>query len=198
MATISDAPALTKKLPAARRGGYDAERLRRDAIAGLTVAAIAVPQAMAYALIAGVDPRYGLYSAIVVTAVGAVFGSSAYLINGPTNAISLVVFSALAFLDPNAHGEIFEAMFLLAVMVGVIQIAIALFKLGDLTRYISDSVVLGFMAGAGLLIALSQIDNLFGLAHQGTGHQPLLYRAWLSMSHGGPVESALLRHRSWA
>ena len=60
-------------------------------------------------------------------------------------------------------------MFLLAIMVGVVQIAIALFKLGDLTRYISDSVVLGFMAGAGLLIALSQIDNLFGLAHKGDG-----------------------------
>jgi len=186
MATISEAPILTKKLPAARRGGYDGHRLRRDLIAGLTVAAIAVPQSMAYALIAHVEPRYGLYSAIVVTAVGAIFGSSSYLINGPTNAISLVVFSALAYLDPNARGEIFEAMFLLAVMVGAVQIAIALFKLGDLTRYISESVVLGFMAGAGLLIAISQIDDLFGLAHQGTGHQSLLYRVWLSTHQGGP------------
>ena len=125
-------------------------------VAGLTVAAIAVPQAMAYALIAGVEPRYGLYSAVVVTALGSIFGSSSYLINGPTNAISLVVFSALAFLDQSgSHPQVFEAMFLLAMMVGVIQIAIALFKLGDLTRYISDSVVLGFMAGAGLLIALT-------------------------------------------
>ena len=70
---------------------------RRDLIAGLTVAAIAVPQAMAYALIAGIDPRFGLYSAIVVTAVASIFGSSAHLMNGPTNAISLVMFSALAF-----------------------------------------------------------------------------------------------------
>jgi sulfate permease, SulP family len=183
MSTILVSPTSPKKLPAARREGYDGRRLRRDVIAGLTVAAIAVPQAMAYALIAGVEPRYGLYSAIIVTAVGAIFGSSSYLINGPTNAISLVVFSALA----GVSGDAFEAMFLLAVMVGVVQIAIALFKLGDLTRYISDSVVLGFMAGAGLLIALSQIDNLFGLAHKGTGHQHLLYRLWLSINHGGPM-----------
>jgi SulP family sulfate permease len=186
MSTMNEARVLQSPAPAAGGGGYDGIRLRKDVVAGLTVAAIAVPQAMAYALIAGVEPRYGLYAAIVVTAVGAVFGSSSYLINGPTNAISLVVFSALAFLDPSARHDIFEAMFLLAIMVGVVQIAIALFKLGDLTRYISDSVVLGFMAGAGLLIALSQIDNLFGLAHQGTGHQHLLYRLWLSIRHGGP------------
>ena len=155
---IAEPPALV-----AARAAYGWSGLRHDAIAGLTVAAIAAPQAMAYALIAGVEPRYGLYAAIVVTAVGSIFGSSSFLINGPTNAISLVVFSALAFLnaaanpDPNA---IAEAMFLLAVMVGVIQIAIALFKLGDLTRYISESVVLGFMAGAGVLIALSQVANV--------------------------------------
>src|SRR5437870_1484415 len=111
---------------------------------------------MAYALIAGVDPQYGLYSAIVVTAIASVFGSSRHLINGPTNAISLVVFSALAHLDPGAQPRRHEAMFLLAVMVGVIQCLVAVFRLGDLTRYISEAVVIGFMAGAGLLVALSQ------------------------------------------
>src|SRR5438445_6284619 len=69
--------------------------LRRDLVAGLTVAAVAVPQAMAYALIAGIEPRYGLYTAMVMTALGSVFGSSKHLINGPTNAISLVVFGAV-------------------------------------------------------------------------------------------------------
>ena len=149
----------TPESPTAREAGdaarspYGWSGVRRDAIAGLTVAAIAAPQAMAYALIAGVAPIYGLYAAIIVTAVGSVFGSSRYLINGPTNAISLVVFSALAFLDPAAKTldpnrlDIAEAMFVLAMLVGAIQIAIALFKLGDLTRYISESVVLGFMAG---------------------------------------------------
>ena len=109
---------------------------RKDLLAGLTVAAISLPQGMAYALIAGVDPRFGLYSAIVVTAVASIFGSSSHLINGPTSAISLVVFSALAFFEPDQRIEAYEAMFLLGVMVGVIQIFIAVFKLGDLTRYI--------------------------------------------------------------
>src|ERR1700691_4934577 len=115
---------------------YDLTRARADLLAGLTVAAISLPQAMAYALIAGVDPRYGLYSAIVVTIVASIFGSSSHLINGPSNAISIVVFSALAFLDQDARFDVAQALFLLAILVGILQILIALLKLGDLTRYI--------------------------------------------------------------
>ena len=74
--------------------GLTGGRRRKDLLAGWTVAAISLPQAMAYALIAGVEPRFGIYSAIVVTVVASIFGSSSLLINGPTNAISLVVFSA--------------------------------------------------------------------------------------------------------
>ena len=70
---------------------YSWENARLDLLAGVTVAAISLPQAMAYALIAGVDPRFGLYSAIVVTLVASIFGSSSHLINGPTNAISVTV-----------------------------------------------------------------------------------------------------------
>src|ERR1700734_609570 len=109
---------------------YDWAIARRDLVAGATVAAIAIPQAMAYALIAGVDPRYGLYSAIVVTIVASIFGSSSHLINGPSNAISIVVFSALAFLDPDARFDVAQALFLLAILVGILQILIALLKLG--------------------------------------------------------------------
>ncbi len=166
---------------------YGSSAFRKDMIAGVTVAAIAAPQAMAYALIAGVDPRFGLYSAIVVTAIGSIFGSSQHLINGPTNAISLLVFSALAFFDPDAGQEAYEALFLLAIMVGVIQIAVAMFRLGDLTRYISDSVVRGFMAGAGCLVALSQVGNVLGLQDKGTGHLHLLHRLWLTLTTGGTV-----------
>jgi SulP family sulfate permease len=164
---------------------YGWREARKDLLAGLTVAAISLPQAMAYALIAGIDPRFGLYSAIVVTAIASIFGSSAHLINGPTNAISLVVFSALAFVEPEARTDAFEATFLLAIMVGGIQILVAVFKLGDLTRYISESVVLGFMAGAGVLVALSQVGNLFGLKDGGTGHHHILYRLWLTVTDGG-------------
>src|SRR5271154_7496113 len=94
---------------------YSWGNTRTDLLAGVTVAAISLPQGMAYALIAGVDPRFGLYSAVIVTLVASIFGSSSHLINGPTSAISLVVFSALAFLDPNARFEAYEATFLLAI-----------------------------------------------------------------------------------
>jgi sulfate permease, SulP family len=163
---------------------YSWDSARSDLLAGMTVAAISLPQAMAYALIAGIDPRFGLYSAIVVTLIASIFGSSSHLINGPTNAISLVVFSALAFFDADARVDAYQAVFLLGIMIGVIQILIAVFKLGDLTRYISESVVIGFMAGAGALVGLSQLGNLTGLRDQGTGHQHVLYRIWLTLSGG--------------
>ncbi len=165
---------------------YRWEEGRRDLLAGLTVAAIALPQGMAYALLAGVDPRFGLYSAIIITAVAAFFSSSSQLINGPTSAISLVVFSALAFFDPDARIEAAEGMFLLGVMVGTIQILIAVFRLGDLTRYISESVILGFMGGAALLLALGQIANLLGVKDLGTAHQSILHRVWLTLTQGDP------------
>jgi len=170
---------------------YTWDGARKDLLAGVTVAAISLPQAMAYALIAGIDPRFGLYSAIVVTLVASIFGSSSHLINGPTNAISLVVFSALAFFDPDARFDAFQATFLLGMMVGSIQILIAVFKLGDLTRYISESVVIGFMAGAGALVGLGQLGNLTGLRDRGTGQQHVLYRILLTLT-GGPVNMRAL------
>jgi sulfate permease, SulP family len=171
-------------LPFNLRFNYNADMARRDLVAGATVAAIAIPQAMAYALIAGVDPWFGLYSAIVVTLVASIFGSSSHLINGPTNAISLVVFSSLAGFE--ARFDAYQAMFLLGVMVGVIQILIAVFKLGDLTRYISESVVLGFMAGAGLLVAIGQVGNFLGVAKTGGGGHSVLVHLWETVAQSGP------------
>ncbi|HWG42276.1 MAG TPA: SulP family inorganic anion transporter [Gemmataceae bacterium] len=170
----------------------DRTRLRPDLIAGLTVAAIAVPQAMAYAQIAGLPPQYGLYTAFILTALGSLFGSSSHLISGPTNAISLVVFSAFVVLEPSSTQtlslpEKIQAMCLLTFLVGAIQILIALFKLGDLTRYVSESVLLGFMAGAGVLIALGQIGNLLGMHAQGDGHMSPLHRLWLTL-RGGSID----------
>ncbi len=169
------------------RSGYGADFFRHDLVAGATVAAIAIPQAMAYALIAGVDPRFGLYSAIVVTIIASIFGSSSHLINGPTNAISLVVFSVLAPFD--AAFDAYQAMFLLAIIVGTMQILIAVFKLGDLTRYVSESVILGFMAGAGLLVAIGQVGNFLGAAKKGTGDQSPLVQLWETLTKGGPFNA---------
>src|ERR1700719_4494571 len=113
---------------------YSRRSFALDAAAGVTVAAVAVPQAMAYATIAGLPPQYGLYTAIVMTLVGALFDSSRQLINGPTNAISIALLSALIFLPPERK---LEGAILLAFLVGVVQTGITLFRLGDLSRYIS-------------------------------------------------------------
>lgn len=170
-----------------KQTGYGWAALRSDAQAAITVAAISLPQSMAYALIAGVDPRFGLYTAIVFTAIGALLGSSSHLINGPTGAVSLVTFSALAFIDPEARISAFEAMFLLTAMIGIVQIVIAVLKLGDLTRYISESVVTGFMVGAAILTIVGQIGNALGLKNLGTGHQHVFYRLWLTLTQSADV-----------
>lgn len=166
---------------------YNLVKGRHDLIAGLTVAAISFPQAMAYALIAGVDPRFGVYSAIVVTIVASVFGSSSHLINGPTSAISLLVFTSLAFIDSENTTALFEGLFLLAVLVGGFQIVISLFRLGNLTRYISESVIIGFMAAAALLLAVGQLGNALGVRDKGNGHMHVLRRVWLTLTHGDAV-----------
>src|SRR5438128_2467718 len=118
---------------------YSLHALGADFSAGLTVATIAVPQAMAYAMLAGLPPQYGLYTAVVMTAVGALFDSSRQLINGPTNAISIALLSALAVIPGD---EKIAAVVLFALLVGLIQLGITLLHLGDLTRYISSSVII--------------------------------------------------------
>ncbi len=163
---------------------YSPRDLRADVLAGLTVAAVAVPQAMAYALVAGVPVEYGLYTAIVMTAVGAVFDSSKQLINGPTNAISIAVLSAVGVVPPEQR---LQAAILLAFLVGCIQVGITLARLGDLTRYISHSVILGFTLGAGSLLVLDQQRNLLGLKSMGDVHDIFLVRFWLTMTEGGGV-----------
>jgi SulP family sulfate permease len=160
---------------------------RRDLIAGLTVAAVALPQGIAYALVAGVDPKFGVYSAIVVTAVASIFGSSSHLINGPTSAISLLVFSSLAFIDQENRSVLFESLFVLGVLVGIIQILIAVLRLGDLTRYISESVIVGFMLAAAFLLALGQLGNAVGVKDKGNGHMQVLKREYLTLFHGDAV-----------
>jgi SulP family sulfate permease len=159
---------------------YSFTDLSADVMAGLTVAAVAIPQAMAYAQIANLPPQYGLYTAIVMTAVGALLDSSKQLINGPTNAISIAVLSALVgFSD----AERIPAVILLALMVGIVQTGISLLRLGDLTRYVSHGVIIGFTLGASVLLVMDQMKNLLGLAAAGTGEDHFLKRFWLTMQH---------------
>jgi SulP family sulfate permease len=176
---------LYRRVPAiAALRGYSFQALQSDAIAGLTVALVAVPQAMAYATIAGIPPQYGLYTAIVMTAVGAVLDSSRQLINGPTNAISIAVLSALA---PVADDQKIQTAIALALLVGLVQLGITVLKLGDLTRYISHAVIVGFTVGAAVLLVLDQSKNLLGLKAQGDPGDPFLERFWLTIRDGGSV-----------
>jgi SulP family sulfate permease len=171
-----------------RLGGYSLKTLAHDVMAGLTVAAVGVPQGMAYALIAGIRPEYGLYTAIVTAILAALFGSSSHLIAGPTNALSLAVFSALAGVsDGVRQSDPIQMVALLTLLVGVIQILIGLLRLGDLTRYVSESVIIGFMTGAAVLIVLGQLHHILGLTPQGDGRQHFFYRLWLTFSEGGPI-----------
>ena len=142
---------------------YTLRDLRSDTLAGLTVAAVAVPQAMAYALVAGTGPEFGLYTAIVMTAVGALLDSSKQLINGPTNAIAIALLSALA---PVPQEQKVAAAILMALLVGIIQTGITLWRLGDLTRYVSHAVIVGFLLGAAVLLVLDQVKNLLGLTRR--------------------------------
>ncbi len=153
----------------------------RDLTAGLTVATVAVPQAMAYAMLAGLPPQYGLYTAIVMTAVGALLDSSKQLINGPTNAISIALLSALVLVP---EGERVPAAIALAGLVGLIQLGIALLRLGDLTRFVSHSVIVGFTLGASVLLVLDQAKHLFGLRPVGHATEHFLTRFWLTVSAG--------------
>jgi SulP family sulfate permease len=171
-----------------RQAGYNLKTLARDVMAGLTVAAVGVPQGMAYALIAGIRPEYGLYTAIVTAILASLFSSSSLLIAGPTNALSLAVFSALAGMSDGLHdANPIQVVALLTLLVGVLQILIGLLKLGDLTRYVSESVIIGFTTGAAILIALGQLHHILGLHPQGDGRQQFFYRLWLTCTQGGPV-----------
>lgn len=179
-------PWLFQKIPALDSlRTYSLDIFRRDLIAGLTVAAVAVPQAMAYASIVGLPVQYGLYTAMVMTAVGALFDSSKQLINGPTNAISIAVLSAIGGLALTSPDDRIAAAVLLALMIGLIQTGIALLRLGDLTRYISHAVIVGFTAGAAVLLVLDQIKNFLGLTARGDPQDHFLMRLWLTLTQGG-------------
>ncbi len=145
--------------------GYLSQNLRADAIAGLTVAVMGVPQAMAYAIIAGLPPVYGLYTAIVTCAVAAILGSSRHLVTGPTNGLCMVMASLTAHMIGLPIGDKLQVILLLSFMAGVIQLGFGLLRLGGIVRYVSNSVVIGFTAGAGILIAINQLKSVTGVEY---------------------------------
>src|SRR5512145_712746 len=140
------------------------ETLRGDLVAGLTGSIVVLPQGVAFATIAGLPPEYGLYTAIMPAVVAALFGSSWHLVSGPTTAISIVVYGAISPLAEPGSPEYLSLVLTLTFMVGAIQLAMGLGRLGTLVNFISHTVVIGFTAGAAILIAASQLKNFLGIS----------------------------------
>jgi SulP family sulfate permease len=170
--------------------GYSTSMFRRDFFAGITVAAVAVPQAIAYAKIFGMPAEMGLYTAIVMTTVGAMLDSSRQLINGPTNAISIAMLSALASIDGDERRR--SAAILMALLVGLIQTAISLGRFGDLSRFISKAVIVGFTLGASILLLMDQLKNLLGLQVATDPHDHFLVRFWKTISASDGIHAPTL------
>jgi SulP family sulfate permease len=150
--------------------GVGRNELRADTLAALTGAIVVLPQGVAFATIAGMPPQYGLYAGMVPAMVAAFFGSSRHLVSGPTTAASVVLFSSLSLLAVPGTPDYVALALTLTFMVGVVELALGLARMGALVNFISHSVVVGFTAGAALLIAAKQLKHFFGVDMDGGGH----------------------------
>ena len=139
--------------------------LKDDIIAGITGTIIVIPQAVAFAMIAGLPPVYGFYTAMLTPIIAALFGSSYHLVSGPTTTSSIVLYAIVSkFITPNSDIEAFISLaILLSFMAGLLKLLMGLFKMGKLVNFVSNSVIIGFSAGAGILIAFKQLKHIFGL-----------------------------------
>lgn len=144
-------------------GLVNRDTLKADLFAGLTGAVIVLPQGVAFAAIAGLPPEYGLYTAMITPIIAGLFGSSLHLISGPTTAISLVVFSAISrYAEPGSE-QFIQMVLTLTFLAGIYQLVLGLVKMGKVVNFVSHTVVIGFTAGAAILIATSQMKHVLGI-----------------------------------
>nr|VFK37291.1 MAG: sulfate permease, SulP family [Candidatus Kentron sp. SD]VFK42364.1 MAG: sulfate permease, SulP family [Candidatus Kentron sp. SD]VFK79442.1 MAG: sulfate permease, SulP family [Candidatus Kentron sp. SD] len=136
---------------------------RVDFLAGIVGALIALPQGMAFAAIAGMPIQYGLYTGMVPAIIAALFGSSWHLVSGPTTAASIVMLSMLGMSAEPGGADYVSLALTLTFMVGIIQVCLGIARMGAVVNFISHSVVVGFTAGAAVLIMVNQVGHLFGL-----------------------------------
>lgn len=136
-----------------------------DLIAGLTGTIVVIPMAVAFSMIAGLPPVYGFYTAMTTPVIAALFGSSYHLISGPTTTSSIVVYAIISkHASPETDLEVFISLtILISFMAGIIKLLMGLAKMGKLVNFVSHSVVIGFAAGAGILIAVKQLKHVFGI-----------------------------------
>ena len=137
--------------------------IRADFLAGLTVALVLVPQSMAYAQLAGMPAYYGLYAAFLPVVVAAMWGSSHQLGTGPVAVVSLLTASALAPLAATGSEAFVALAIMLAMLVGIVQLALGVFKLGVIVNFLSHPVIVGFTNAAAMIIGLSQVNKLIGV-----------------------------------
>jgi SulP family sulfate permease len=142
---------------------YNSSRLKGDFIAGITVSIILIPQGIAYALIAGLPPIYGLYCALVPQLVYAIFGSSRQVAIGPVAMDSLIVATGVSTLALAGSDSYIVIAILLALMVGSIQFLLGVFRLGFIVNFLSKPVISGFTSAVALTIGINQFRNLFGV-----------------------------------
>lgn len=146
------------------------ENLRVDALAGLTVALVAIPQSLAYAQLAGLPPFYGLYAALVPTVIGALFGNSAQLSTGPVALTSLLTAASIAPLAAAGSVQYVAYAIAVALLAGLFQLSFGVMRLGVLMNLLSHPVLIGFVNAAAILITLSQVPTLFGVPPPKLGH----------------------------
>ncbi|MBE7416170.1 MAG: SulP family inorganic anion transporter [Ideonella sp.] len=163
------------------------QTLRHDALAGLLGAILVLPQAVAFAALAGLPPQMGLYSAIVPCVVAALFGSSRHVMSGPTNANSLALVAALGPLALASKVDYIELALLTTVLVGLLQCLVGGLRLGAIANFISPAALQGFTSGAALLIAVFGLQNMFGLP-QGTHRSG----NWLAAVIAQPIHTTAL------
>lgn len=154
---------LKRLLPFLRWLPYTGATLRADFLAGLTVALVLVPQSMAYAQLAGMPPYYGLYAAFLPVIVAALWGSSNQLGTGPVAVVSILTASTLTPLAAPGSAQFIALAIVLALMVGLFQLALGAFKLGVVVNFLSHPVIVGFTNAAAIIIGLSQINKLIGV-----------------------------------
>mgnify|MGYP001578622414 CR=1 FL=1 len=168
------------------------QNLRDDLIAGLTGALVVLPQGVAFATIAGMPPEYGLYAGMIPAIVAALFGSSWHLVSGPTTAASVVLYSILSAHAAPGSPEYVALALTLTLLVGLVQLGMGMMRLGALVNFISHSVVIGFTAGAALLIAANQLKHLFGIpAAAGSGFVGALDRLAIHFTSINPYVLAV-------
>jgi len=142
---------------------YNKSTFLSDLVAGFTVGAMLIPQGMAYAVIAGLPPIYGLYTATIPLFIYAIFGTSRQLAVGPTALLALLTASGLTKLELGSTAEYIQMAIVLALMVGIIKLLMGIFRVGFLTNFLSHPVIGGFTSAAALIIIFSQLKHLLGI-----------------------------------